>query len=131
MKIAWRTRGKCWDYRFLALLEGGKNLSMFEELFPEDEAPKTGVNDGVKFLSASHLRYYAAWTSDLTDYWGRPVQQFIIVDTDTPLPDNWHTLLFEKLRPIYDQYYDISFDEGKVLDTQAINVEAQKVANNG
>lgn len=134
MKIMWRTRGKCWDYRFLAMFPGGKNLSLFEEYFPSEEAPKKGVLEGFHFPAANVCRYHVSWTSDLTDHCGRPIQHFIVVETESEsgvLLENWYVTLFAKLLPIYDRYYDISLDEGKSMDVAAIDAEIQKVVNDG
>lgn len=132
MKIMWRTRGRYWDYRFLAMFPGGKNLSLFEEYFPSEEAPKKGALEGFHFPVANVCRYHASWTSDLTDQHGRSIQHFIVVEIESiePLKD-WYVNLFTKLLPIYDRYYNIPLDEGKAMDIVAINAEIQKVVNDG
>lgn len=87
-RLLWRTRGAVWDYWFVLRPASPTMLSwsdIFEEVFPESQAPRVGTEYRRGRITSpsgevSPLTFHAAALTDATrkDTAGRPIQHFFL-----------------------------------------------------
>lgn len=118
-RLLWRTRGRDWDYLFLLRPEEPALpgwLHAFEHIFPDDQAPRTGVYYAKGELWGPSANgpsaFIAAALTDPTrsDFAGRPLQHFFVYmlrnEADAALfTEGWGASLLEALGPGLDAIF--------------------------
>ena len=131
--LLWQTRGRYWDYEFVAVPDApcvDSWWEVFNQIFGGGPEPRKGVVHRYGELPGSQPKPFVAVAfSDavLRDQHGRPICHYLVWFPETEagpaferlrtgLPEDWPTQILNTMRPYFDSNDAFGLDEGRVQD---------------
>ena len=131
--LLWQTRGRYWDYEFVAIPDTpcvDSWWEVFNQIFGGGPEPRKGVVHRYGELPGSQPKPFVAVAfldAVLRDQHGRPICHYLVWFPEmeagpaferlrTGLPEDWPTQILNTMRPYFESNDAFGLDEGRVQD---------------